>query len=456
MTGRQDQPADPPFPSGGSILPASRFPPGAPIPMADEFKEILSSAMGLKSELVQEGALRNALAAFGQRYGGEAREWLARLRSDPEALNYFCGRLTVGETWFFRDWTPFACLKQFVEELTARADFQPPLRILSLPCSTGEEPWSMAMTLAQMGFKPGQALIDAVDINTHSLETLQARKYTAFSRRETNLEANTLLDRFTRPIPDGFEVDKNLAGFIKTHHGNILDGHLAPAGAGTRYHAIFSRNLFIYLDPASKKKGAKNLLKLLHPEGILYLGHTEGRVLDTFEVKLWKDAFLFAFTPKKESAPLIKTKAPAKRPAPTTPRSKSGVRSRRLAALAAPNPAFAAIKPKDGTPTHPDFQRALDAANSSDWKLATQLCATLVAKEPDKALNWCLAGMVEQVKGKTQDSLGMFDRALYLDPRHVPALQAAALLRRQLGQAALAEQLERRLALAIQKGRSEP
>lgn len=461
MTGPKDQPKPgPPFASGGSILPAHLFPAGGPIPLQGEFKEVLGKAMGLKPELVQDGALRNALSAFGQRYGGDATHWLARMRGDAEALNYFCGQLTVGETWFFRDWTPFACLKQFVEEQVGRSHFQSPLRILSLPCSTGEEPWSMAMILAQLGFQAGQAVIDAVDINTTSLDALNARKYLSYSRREANPEANALLDRFTRPTAHGFEIDKSLTVFVQTHHGNILDSQLAPAGRGVRYHAIFSRNLFIYLDAASKKKAAKNLLKLLHPDGILYLGHTEGRVLDSLDVELWKEAYLFAFTPRKKSPPSLPAiapltaststpaiapipraagvKPPVKRAAPAGPRSKSGIRSRRLSALGSP-----------------EYQKALDAANRGDLQLATQLCANLVVKEPAKAQNWCLAGTIEQAKGKTQEALGMFDRALYLDPRHVQALQISALLRRQLGQTALAEQLERRLALA-QKGKKEP
>ncbi len=419
-------------------------------PLWDSFRKILSDHSGLKSELVHDQVLTTALKPLVKNLGPDPVKWLRSLETDPLLRTSFCEYFTVGETWFFRDWTPYACLKQFALLFQARA-LGRPLRILSIPSSTGEEPWSMVMLFAWMGWTPNQVCIDAVDINRTSLSTLEKGVYRSYSRREANPEANMILDRFTKPIPDGFEIDPTLKGYVRAHQGNILDPNLNPGGVGFHYDVIFSRNLFIYLDTQARPIALAQLLRLLNPEGILYLGHTEGGIIDPALFVPWSPDFSFAFTPRKAQAPVFLRPVSSVQPSPNrtfvplaVPPSES---PRPPVAKAAKKPLLPKEVPR---PPQNPMEEAREAADSGKLDLASRLYADLLKTHPLSAELWRMAAMVEQAGGKHEDALKMFDRVLYLDPKDTQSLRMASLIRRQRGEIAKALQLERRLAVLDQ------
>lgn len=436
-------------------------------PLWDAFRSILHESMGLKNELIQDNTLRIALRDLSATVGGNPSIWLESLKSDPVIRHKFCEHFTVGETWFFRDWTPFACLRQFAEEFRLRKGTTRPIRVLSIPCSTGQEPWSMAMLFAWMGWTPDQVIIDALDLNRASLKTMKERTYKKYSFRETQPEANLILDRFTRPISDGFEVDPGLANFVHIHHGNILDHQLDPTGCGAKYDVIFSRNLFIYLDNSSRSKAMTNLMRLLDPEGILYFGHAEGSVIEGHGLVSWNSAFNFAFTRKAAKPGLVDSsqgvlesdigRVTGGHLSPLPPKSRPHIQ---------PKPKASPISPTEGNTKNPvkrsvpgsrssritkaplvdPVAKALAAANSGDLENAAYLYADLLKKEAMNGNLWRMAAVVEQARGRTEEALKMFDRALYIDSKDRESLRMASLIRRQRGEIARAEQLERRLA----------
>lgn len=420
---------------------------------SQEFLEILGQSMGLKPELISESALRKALYSLAVRHGGSPEKWLDCLRADPAARKEFCEQFTVGETWFFRDWTPFACLREFLREIRNQPKAAFPIRLLSIPCSTGEEPWSMAMLLHQEDFRPDQVTIDAVDLNHHSLETLTKARYAPFSRRENHPEANALLDKYTTATSTGFEIDPRLKPFVRPCEGNLVDPRLDPSGRGLKYHLIFSRNLFIYLDPVSRSKGMANLVRLLDPKGIIYLGHTEGTLVTGFPLYPWKKEYLFAYS-------LTKTKNDTEKPTKKTDRTKPRSRSNIPVTLPpVPKPLKGTLAPltKAATPNPADnqslFNRGMQAANQGKLDDAAGFFQKLCEIEPLNAAAWEMAGTVDNARGRPSEALQKLDRVLYLDPENRATLRIAALICRQLGQIPKAEQLERRLSLV--KGRPE-
>ena len=139
-------------------------------------------------------------------------------------------------------------------------------RVLSAPCSTGEEPYSIAMTLMGAGLKSFQ--VDGVDISERAL--LKARDgiygYNSF-RADLPLYAQ----RWFRKCEQGRMLAQEVRNSVNFHAGNIIDGCL-PNG---RYDVIFCRNLLIYLDDGSRKCLAALLNEKLKDGGLLFVGHAE-------------------------------------------------------------------------------------------------------------------------------------------------------------------------------------
>lgn len=432
-------------------------------PLWGEFREILRESIGLKNDLIQDNILRVALRDLSATLGDNPTLWLDSVKSDPLIRHKFCEHFTVGETWFFRDWTPFACLRQFAEDFRVRNGSTRPIRILSIPCSTGQEPWSMAMQFAWLGWSSDQVIIDALDLNQSSLAAMKTRIYKNFSRREANPEANLMLDNYTKPLPDGFEVDPQLVKYVKIHHGNILDPQLDPTGCGAKYDVIFSRNLFIYLDLTSRAKAMANLMRMLDKDGILYFGHAEGSVIEGQGLVPWNSSFTFAFT-RGKALPVVKevklswadrmaAGAPVI-PPPNSPGNKTTTTDPLTRNSAIPPKVVepkTELKPRNkvapaSSPVADPVTKALREADAGNLDAAAGLYSALLKSEPMNGKIWRMAATVEHSRGKTDEAIKMFDRALYLDPKDVEALRMLSLIRRQRGEIARAEQLERRLA----------
>lgn len=94
--------------------------------------------------------------------------YFQHLQTSAKELEELIETVVVPETWFFRDKEPFVYLSQYVTSQWLKANFSI-LRVLSVPCSTGEEPLSIAMTLLDSGLAPNQFGIDAVDISKRAL-----------------------------------------------------------------------------------------------------------------------------------------------------------------------------------------------------------------------------------------------------------------------------------------------
>ena len=189
--------------------------------------------------------------------------------SNYDELRRIVELLVVPETWFFRDWEPFAYLRK---TLTTEDRFRlcKPLRILSLPASTGEEPYSIAMTLMDAGVSPADFRIDAVDISGKALDKAAAGVYGASSFREKNAEFSR---RFFQKRGSLFTVVPEVRGTIRFLQGNVL--RWASVTTQGTYDVIFFRNLLVYLNEDARKHAVRAIDRMLGEEGILILGFAE-------------------------------------------------------------------------------------------------------------------------------------------------------------------------------------
>jgi chemotaxis protein methyltransferase CheR len=177
----------------------------------------------------------------------------------------FVNCLTTNLTSFFREEHHFQALAQAVQASPPR-----PLRLWCNAASTGEEPYSIAMTLQEAGAPSARLL--ATDIDTRVLATAQRGVYASDAR---GLSPQRLAGHFLRGkgANTGFiRVKAELARMVEFRTFNLM----APSWSlGEPFDMIFCRNVMIYFDHATQRKVLERMHQVLKPQGLLFVGHSE-------------------------------------------------------------------------------------------------------------------------------------------------------------------------------------
>lgn len=186
--------------------------------------------------------------------------------------------VTTHETYFFREKRQLRC---FVEEVVPllvqerRAEPARTLRIWSAGCSTGEEPYSIAMLLRGHPALTGwQVFIFASDISSRALQVARQGVYGSGSFRDMEPAYEAYVRQYFEPAPDGkLRVRDEIRQMVLFGRVNLLDSSsLALYGW---LDVIFCRNVLIYFDTEAKKRAVQNFYERLRPGGFLLLGHSE-------------------------------------------------------------------------------------------------------------------------------------------------------------------------------------
>jgi chemotaxis protein methyltransferase CheR len=180
--------------------------------------------------------------------------------------------MTTNESFFFRDTKPFDQFRNFVlPQLLATRAATRALRIWSAACSSGQEPYSLAMILDQEKARLANWRVEilATDLSIEILDKAKAGNYTQFEVQR-GLPIQLLLKYF-KQHGDRWEVDAALRSAVQFRQFNLLDD---PAPLG-RFDVIFCRNVLIYFDQPTKSVILERLARILAPDGFLYLGGAE-------------------------------------------------------------------------------------------------------------------------------------------------------------------------------------
>jgi chemotaxis protein methyltransferase CheR len=221
--------------------------------------------------------------------------YFALLRMNAQAESeHFVNALTVNETYFYREEHQLKCLSTdlLAERISAKRAGET-IRIWSVPCSTGEEPFSVAMWLLENWPRVDEFDIEIVgsDIDTRVLE--QANEG-IFGRRALMRLSPYLVTKYFSPLlEERWRILDDLRHSVQFSAVNIV------APKETRRHGcfdvIFCRNVLIYFDDSSRRMAAENLYESLFPGGFICLGHTESmsRISPLFEVRRFADAIVY-------------------------------------------------------------------------------------------------------------------------------------------------------------------
>jgi chemotaxis protein methyltransferase CheR len=183
--------------------------------------------------------------------------------------------LTPKETYFFRQSYQFECLREeIVPRLKAETTWVGPLVVWSAGCATGEEAYSIAMTLAEAGMAEELSLrVLGSDLSPGCVAAAREATYSARSLRMT--PPNTRARYFER-TPDGYRVCDQIRSMCRFGQLDLLDADRAILLG--QAHVVFCRNVLIYLDDWARRKVAETLSQRLWPGGYLLLGHSESLI----------------------------------------------------------------------------------------------------------------------------------------------------------------------------------
>lgn len=180
--------------------------------------------------------------------------------------------MTINETYFFRDRTPFEMLRQNImpRMIIARAA-QKKIRIWCAASSTGQEPYSIAMIVQELApcLASWQVEIIATDLSQAALRTAENAIYSQFEvQRGLTPEQ---IQRFFRPTGQVWQLKDEVRSRVKFKHFNLLNSY----GALGQFDIIFCRNVLIYFEPERKADVLTRMAKTLAADGILALGASE-------------------------------------------------------------------------------------------------------------------------------------------------------------------------------------
>ena len=195
----------------------------------------------------------------------------ARMRPTEPLLWAITDALTTNETFFFRDKSPFEQFRDDVLPTLAASRGAGPLRVWCAACSTGQEPYSLAMLMEEIGHRhPGLTLdVCASDISERVLEKAQAGLYTQFEVQR-GLPITHLVKYFDK-VEDNWQVKPKLRQQIRWRQFNLLDD-MRPLG---RFDVVYCRNVLIYFDPDTRRKVLEAIAGVMAEDGFLFLGAAE-------------------------------------------------------------------------------------------------------------------------------------------------------------------------------------
>jgi chemotaxis protein methyltransferase CheR len=220
--------------------------------------------------------------------------YMALLSADPREAELLVNSFTVNETYFYREEHQLRCLGQdMLPEIITRRGPGDLVRLWSVPCSTGEEPYSIAIWLLE-----NWALVDAYnieivgsDVDTGALADAMAGLYG--ERALQRLPPDILARYFEPPRDRKRRIVQDLRESVRFSATNLIDA--ASMAAQGRFDVIFCRNVLIYFDDVSRLSTAEQLFASLNPGGFLCLGHTESmsRISGRFTLRRFDQAVVY-------------------------------------------------------------------------------------------------------------------------------------------------------------------
>lgn len=338
--------------------------------------------------------------------------------------------VVVTETWFFRDCKAFSALVTMVQTDWLPAHATGRVSILSLPCSSGEEPYSIAMALMDAGVSPERFVVHGVDLSERVLQKAAAGVYSKNSFRGKDLDYR---DRHFEQDGESYSVKQPIRDCVAFRQANLLsDDFRIERGA---YDFVFCRNLLIYFDHETQRRALDRLGLLLTPKGTLFVGPAEIPLATANG--FGSSSLPMAFACRRAGvARITKQTIPSSRTQRLQP---DNLRvSTRLPVAVLPK-----LKSEITLPNGGLLGEARNHADGGRLNDAARLCRAHLDQHGASVDAFYLLGIIHDAMGQPE-AREFYRKALYLDPNHYESLKQMALLAEREGDAVSARNLRRR------------
>ncbi len=243
----------------------------------------LASSVGMRATGSLRDRLSRCVEAEAQRHGLPADQYVERLPVDPEAAQALVAAMTVQESSFFRDPAQFDALTHHV-----LPNLEAPVTVWSAGCAHGQEPYSIAMLLRELGIL--DAHVVATDISAAALARARVGSYSANQLRGLSAERRR---RWFRRDGAVYAVADSVRDMVTFREHNLAFDD-SPLGAGT-CQLVLCRNVLIYLDCDGAQAALERIGATLAPGGHLFLGYAETLwpATDTFDLRSLDPAYAY-------------------------------------------------------------------------------------------------------------------------------------------------------------------
>lgn len=408
----------------------------------NRIKLIVKEKIGLDSSTIGDSTIEKIIQQRMHKCQIDDFENYYHLINDNrEELSELLEVVVIPETWFFRDIRPFEIIYKKIKKQISE-NRSGTIKILSIPSSTGEEPYSLAMYLIDKGIDAARFTIDAVDISSRALQcaeqgvygnnSFRGKHYPEYQQRHFNKEG------------EFYKINSNIKNKVKFYRLNILRGEPTLE---LKFDYILCRNLLIYFDIPTKLIAFKNLSRFLKDNGYLFIGHSEfGSVPDEL---FQNTGFEKAFALIKPCHPNYKNKKAAKNPEPISLPPKKQTSTARPFKQ---KKAFESLIKKDEfTNNEEKNNNAVDVlekirklADSANYDEAENICQKLIQNNGEDVESLFLLGLISCSLKKNKTAESLFRKSLFLDPKHYESLIHLSLLLQETGDYKNAELLKRR------------
>lgn len=391
----------------------------------ERLKNFISETTGFNPESTGEKSFIKLIESHMNRCNiTDMEEYLHLIESDYGEFESFYNEMAVYETWFFRDRGSFQFLKRYSEDMKLSKEKAKKIRILSVPCSTGEEPYSIAITLLETGLSQESFHLDAVDLSRSAISQALLGVYKKRSFRDENRYAH-LKEKYFVKTEEGFMINEKVKKPVSFYIDNIVSENFLIKHIP--YNLIFCKNLFIYLTDTARKRAFENLKRLILPDGILIVGHPEVLLClnNGFELYDSPDTCACVRTSKIEGL---------------EKEDLENIGEKKKIRLDKKNK-ISDKEEKKGNSIHLNDHKvdtsvlvtARGLADRGKLKEALHLCEEFLENHRENKEVYFLMGLIQQAQNRFQKAEGLFLKALYLDPSYYEALVHMYLLYEKKG-----------------------
>lgn len=392
-----------------------------------QFQELIQNRLGLYFGAGKETDLeRHVKSAMTEAKITDTRLYFSRLYNETEDSDLWlqlARYLTVGETYFFRDSAQMDALRNHILPRLIqqrRNEHYPTLRLWSAGCSSGEEPYSLAILLRQLlpDIAQWNIIILGTDINLESLAYASKGIYTKNSfRNETPAD---LRDSYFRPAEKGgYEILPEIRRMVRFNYLNLVsDLYPAASNFTNNLDLIICRNVTIYFQPETTTRIVEKFYRGLLPDGWLVVGHSEpmARIYQGFGARNFQGAVVYQKENQASLPPKLSEPAPIFSSPPIS---------------AEPLPTFKNHSEKPVASAREYYEKGKACADQMKWSEAHTWLTRALTMNPLFIEAHYIRALVYMHEGDYDAAIEGLERTLYIDRNFILAYFNIGLIQRQ-------------------------